>query len=120
MPEQTMIEKVARAIYRDRYGSEPDEDRWLEESEQRREDFRGHARAAIAAMREPTEEMIEAGARRIGWSHGRFPERLTKAELTELTVREDAAISTNLSAHASHTWKSMINFALSQSTTHTG
>lgn len=51
-----MIERVALALFKDRW---PD-DEW---TPQVREDYRGHARAGIEAMREPTEKMIEASNR---------------------------------------------------------
>ena len=52
----TMIERVARAIC-DATG----EFSWDEEDEITRSEFRNEAIAAIEAMREPTEAMIEAG-----------------------------------------------------------
>jgi hypothetical protein len=48
-----MVERVALALWKDRY---PD-DEWNETD---RRDFEGHARAAIEAMREPTQQMLDA------------------------------------------------------------
>lgn len=48
-----MIERVAKAIFADRY---PGED-W---KDYQKRDYCGHARAAIEAMREPTEAMMAA------------------------------------------------------------
>lgn len=57
-----MIERVARAICKDRYlDGGTDDDGWSDLTEMQREDYRGNARAAIEAMREPTGEMCEAG-----------------------------------------------------------
>lgn len=49
----SMVERVAKALWDDRY---PD-DEW---SPTDKRDFMGHARAAMEAMREPTEEMDKA------------------------------------------------------------
>jgi len=49
-----MVERVALALWKDRY---PDEE-WNEID---RRDYEGHARAAIEAMREPTQAMKLAG-----------------------------------------------------------
>lgn len=54
-----MIERVARALWADRY---PD-DEWTAEDER---DYLGHARAAIEAMREPTKDMQRAGMLAMG------------------------------------------------------
>lgn len=53
---ETMIERVARALVAHRI-NEPGWDGEVDEFEL------GQACAAIAAMREPTEDMVEAGAR---------------------------------------------------------
>jgi hypothetical protein len=55
-----MVERVARAIYaagKDDYAWP-----WDELNETRKEGVRDVARAAIAAMREPTEAMLQAGS----------------------------------------------------------
>jgi hypothetical protein len=55
MPDK-MIERVARALYRQGdtgpYGQEDEDAQWHQ--------FVGDARVAIAAMREPTETMVDA------------------------------------------------------------
>jgi hypothetical protein len=55
-----LIERVAKAIYEDRNGAGcmP----WGRRDEAHKEPYRSDARAAIEAMREPTEEMGKAGA----------------------------------------------------------
>lgn len=52
-----MLEKLARALYEDRYP----ENSWDGVSEMVRADYRGHARAVLDALQDPTEEMMEAG-----------------------------------------------------------
>lgn len=59
-----MIERVAIALY----GADgfalamwPPAEAWLKDRESVRERYRGLARAAIGAMREPTEAMVRAG-----------------------------------------------------------
>ena len=58
-----MIDRVARALFNATYGTPPSgndalwADLWLKE----REDFMRKARAAIGAMREPAEDMVDAG-----------------------------------------------------------
>jgi hypothetical protein len=54
------VERVARALW-DAAGDLRDPERWDETSERFRDDYRRRARAAIAALREPTEAMILAG-----------------------------------------------------------
>jgi hypothetical protein len=56
MAEQSMVERVAKAILADKHPDLP----WEIASELCRNDFLGHARAAIEALREPTEAMREA------------------------------------------------------------
>lgn len=51
-----MVERVALALWLDEF---PD-CIWESCPERTREDYRGHARAAIEAMREPTEGMLNA------------------------------------------------------------
>ena len=53
-----LIERVAKAIYEDRNGAGcmP----WRRREKAHKEPYRSDARAAIAAMREPTEGMIDA------------------------------------------------------------
>lgn len=54
-----MIEKVARAICNDRYlTSGPDDDGWVAATETMKEDYRGHARAAIEAMEIDAREAV--------------------------------------------------------------
>ena len=53
-----MVERVALALWQDRH---PDHG-WNDIG---KINYEGHARAAIEAMRKPTEEMINAGARAI-------------------------------------------------------
>ena len=60
-----MIEKVARAMCLSRKPNHPslnDDDRWWK-THGSREAYLGLARAAIEAMREPTEAMLAAGRR---------------------------------------------------------
>jgi hypothetical protein len=58
-----MVERVARAMYADtREGnSTPVGWLWDHEPAELRENYLSNARAAIAAMREPTPEMVETG-----------------------------------------------------------
>lgn len=58
-----MIERVARGIWARRQQAYPDMaplPAWEDETEELREDVRAEARAAIEAMREPTQEMIDS------------------------------------------------------------
>ena len=59
----TMIERVARAIYRHQCELNHYADKW---DEVNKPYFIGFARAAIAAMREPSEEMVQAAVRTTG------------------------------------------------------
>jgi hypothetical protein len=63
------VERVARALW-DAAGS-PDEESWDATMEQFRAIYRRQARAAIAAMREPTEEMADAGTKVMATQHQR-------------------------------------------------
>jgi hypothetical protein len=63
----SMIEKVARAIYAATAGAWCGET-WEETGQGQRDNAMAEARAAIEAMREPTPEMIEAGAVHGTWS----------------------------------------------------
>lgn len=56
---ETMIQRVARALYESK--AIPGDD-WATESEVHREFCRRQARVAIEAMREPTQAMLDAGA----------------------------------------------------------
>jgi hypothetical protein len=59
-----MEERVARAIFdhRDFYGSDPQKPAWVVGGNSTRQgDARSIARAAIEAMRKPTEEMVAEG-----------------------------------------------------------
>lgn len=57
----TIIERVAQAIYEDRngHGCVP----WSKRTAAHKAPYRSDARAAIEAMREPTETMVTAGLR---------------------------------------------------------
>jgi hypothetical protein len=61
-----MVERVARAIYEAHGVYEPREKPWGSVSQAVKSDYLCEARAAIAAMGEPTEEMMRAGARQTG------------------------------------------------------
>lgn len=54
-----MVERVARAICKEQFAS-LDEWNWELQSDAFRESYRDKARAAIEAMKEPTDAMIEA------------------------------------------------------------
>jgi hypothetical protein len=59
----SMVEKVARAIYKDEsfYGEDPKKVAWVEGGNSfRQDDARQLAYAALLAMREPSEAMIAA------------------------------------------------------------
>lgn len=56
--EQTMVERVARACWQTQT-IRP----WEDAHEDEREEMIGYARAAIEAMREPTDAMLVAGAK---------------------------------------------------------
>jgi hypothetical protein len=58
MSESEMVERVAMAIARSRHGASL---RWEQETGGLRQSALDDARAAIAAMREPTEAMMKAG-----------------------------------------------------------
>jgi len=62
MPSNDMIERVARAIYEGRNGSgcKP----WAHQPKAHQEPYLKDARAAIEAMREPTEAMLKSGFRK--------------------------------------------------------
>lgn len=64
----SMVERVAMAIYYDRYpkGSNVSLCTWEQADERDREDYRSHARAAIQALREPTISIIRSLDRRVG------------------------------------------------------
>lgn len=58
--ENQMVERVARAICRDRFlASDAEDDGWAAACEQLREDYRGQARAAIEAMRELPQPILD-------------------------------------------------------------
>lgn len=88
MAESEMIERVARAIYlaRNGQGARP----WSLLTKAHRTPYLGDARAAIEAMREPTEGMLDKGA-----------------------VAEGDG---NLAQQALNIWAAMIDAALSPST----
>jgi len=62
-----MIDRVARALCKTEH--EGDAGAWENKEDYQREDYRAEARAAIEAMREPTEAMYKA-ARAYGFSDG--------------------------------------------------
>lgn len=75
-----MIEKVARAIWEKATPLKPgpwndDLNKWDRASDQERFICMGQARAAIAAMQEPTEAMIGAGEQ----AHYRYPSHIDNA-----------------------------------------
>ena len=57
----SMVERVARALYELLRKDFRDQAVWERTTEMDREVFRPFARAAIVAMREPTDEMVDAG-----------------------------------------------------------
>jgi hypothetical protein len=57
---ESIVERVARAIYAEWASLRTTSAAWEEHSEKHRDAWRKEARAAIAAMREPTLEMVEA------------------------------------------------------------
>lgn len=60
----TMIERVARAIFQAEYsGGEADEFRWERSSDV----YREQARAALMALRDPTNPMLDAGRGETDW-----------------------------------------------------
>lgn len=92
MPEMTMIERVARAIYHQmddhvkRYGSGCVESiaDLNDVSIEGRVDLLEIAKAAIEAMREPTEAMVEAGGEaNYGWTRAESAERAKEAVFEE-------------------------------------
>lgn len=61
-----MVERAAIAIWDENQKLRPEGEprySWAEGSDANRVTFKGIARAAIAAMREPTDEMIRAGSK---------------------------------------------------------
>lgn len=65
MTEQSMVEKVARAICDSDFCDNGDHgagEAWADMDEQQRDYYRDNARAAIKALREPTEAMLIAAA----------------------------------------------------------
>lgn len=56
-----MIERVAKAIYESAYGPQAN---WENLGREQKSEYLKHARAAIAAMRKPTQGMLEALNRR--------------------------------------------------------
>lgn len=83
-----MIERVARSLWHDRF---PDE-HWLGLDEPTQEDYRGHARAAIEAMRFSTDEMDDAGLETGAFENGVF-NVLPSAAGRVWTAMIDAALS---------------------------
>jgi hypothetical protein len=84
-----MIERVAKALWLDYWDG--DACAWEDAEESARETSRSLARAAIEAMREPTEDMIEAGRSE---NFGNYPNQAWHAmidqALTELGPRRPA------------------------------
>lgn len=56
-----MVERVATAIYETHLAGDVYATRWQDLRDKQKDGFRDNARAAIAAMREPTEAMRAAG-----------------------------------------------------------
>lgn len=74
-----MVERVAKALFRSRYFYPEHEAFWPDRLDElvngppfEADGYRSMARAAIEAMREPTEEMKEAGSAFVyeAWGHG--------------------------------------------------
>jgi len=74
-----MVERVARAIRQECEGCDPRDDKAFESA----------ARAAIAAMREPTERIVAQGGRFCGDERGN-PDELQARHLWEIMI--DAAL----------------------------
>jgi hypothetical protein len=68
-PQQTMIERVARAIGRQDFARAA-QDGWDALPEHVKQDHRRFARAAIEAMREPTDAMLGAAYETAGYADG--------------------------------------------------
>jgi hypothetical protein len=82
-----MVERVARAIYEDRNG--PRCEPWGTKPKGHKDPYRADARAAIEAMREPTEAMVGSGADHDAEGGG------TGNPLAIYTAMIDAALSPN-------------------------
>lgn len=85
---QSMVERVARAIYEHAASQPPGQPPWDEAGEEMWEWFYGHARAAIGGMRHPTPAMKSAGSKVAGCPGGYdiahdVWERMIQAALTE-------------------------------------
>lgn len=65
---ESMVERVARAIYEGRNGRGARA--WGSQPNAHKEPYRSDARAAIEAMREPTDEMIIEGVETLNHSLG--------------------------------------------------
>lgn len=61
MTDSEMVEKVARALCQRWEGTDEGPKKWEEQSEIGKQIWKGMARAALKAMREPTEDMFEEG-----------------------------------------------------------
>lgn len=62
---ESVVERVAKALYESdgfNVACKPTAEAWPMDREKVREDYRRKARAAISAMREPTDDMLKAGA----------------------------------------------------------
>lgn len=116
-----MIERVARKIYGQLGGGRilPPAIPWEELSMYAREEFFLAARAAIQAMREPTDAMGAAGLRVQRETQHLF----TTGELTE-EERGRVQISDKLRGNPSHwtkpVWRSMIDAALARAPSEKG
>jgi hypothetical protein len=78
-PIMTMIEKVARALFNS-VTSDDEADLVYHTLEDSRDTWERIARAAIAAMREPSAGMVEAGASAISASVGHDADRFDKLQ----------------------------------------
>ncbi len=87
-----MVERVARALLADRHP----ELRWEDATELQRNDYAGHARTAIEALREPTDAMLDAWADELARQHVAldefsepiFPQKLHRA-MIDAVLAED-------------------------------
>jgi len=73
MTEQSMVEKIARAICDSDFCDDGDHgagEAWADMDERQRDYYRDNARAAIKALREPNEAMVDAARGRIPAAHG--------------------------------------------------
>lgn len=87
MTEQSMVEKVARAICDSDFCDNGDHgagEAWAGMDEQQRDYYRDNARAAIKALREPTEAMIATAA----WEDGEYTARTVWGQMIDAALAE--------------------------------